>query len=128
MLLALSYVAKNKDTFLENYWLKNKRAVERGRNEAPHAWVVPAGQRRTVEAAELVNLFRRQGVEVHTANAGFTAGGVQVAAGDYILRMDQPYRTLDRHADGRAVLRARPIRGPTTTPAGRSRCCATSRR
>ena len=39
------------------------------------------------------------------ASAGFTAGGVQVAAGDYILRMDQPYRTLDRHADGRAVLR-----------------------
>jgi len=94
VLLALSYVAKNKETFLENYWLKNKRAVERGKNEAPHAWVIPAGQRRRVEAAELVNLFRRQGAEVHTANAAFTAGGVQVAAGDYVLRMDQPYRTL----------------------------------
>ena len=94
VLLALSYIAKNKDTFLENYWLKNKRAVEKGKNEAPHAWVIPAGQRRKVEAAELVNLFRRQGVEVHTANAAFTAGKVEVAAGDYILRMDQPYRTL----------------------------------
>lgn len=94
VLLALSYIAKNKETFLENYWLKNKRAVEKGKNEAPHAWLIPAGQRRKVEAAELVNLFRRQGVEVHTANAAFTAGGVQVAAGDYVLRMDQPYRTL----------------------------------
>ncbi len=94
VLLALNYIAKNKDTFLENYWLKNKRAVEKGKNEAPHAWLIPAGQRRKVEAAELVNLFRRQGVEVHTANAAFTAGGVQVAAGDYVLRMDQPYRTL----------------------------------
>jgi hypothetical protein len=94
VLLALSYVAKNKETFLENYWLKNKRAVERGRNEAPHAWLIPAAQRRRIEAADVVNLLRRQGVEVHTANAAFTAGDVQVAAGDYILRMDQPYRTL----------------------------------
>ena len=41
LLLALSYVARNKDTFLENYWLKNKRAVEKGRTQAPHAWVDP---------------------------------------------------------------------------------------
>ena len=67
LLLAMNYVARNKDTFLENYWLKNKRAVEKGRTQAPHAWVVPAAQRRKVEAAELVNLLRRQGVEVHRA-------------------------------------------------------------
>jgi hypothetical protein len=94
LLLAMSYVAKNRDTFLENYWLKNKRAVEKGRTQAPYAWVVPARQRRKVEAAELVNLFRRQGVEVHRADAAFTAGKVGVEAGDYVLRMDQPYRTL----------------------------------
>jgi hypothetical protein len=94
VLIALNYVAKNKETFLENYWLKNKRSVERGKNEAPYAYVLPAGQRRKVEVASVVNLFRRQGVEVHRANAAFTAGKVQVAAGDYILRMDQPYRTL----------------------------------
>ena len=28
---------------------------------------------------------------MHTANAAFTSGGVQVAAGDYVVRMDQPY-------------------------------------
>ncbi len=94
VLLALNYIARNKETFLENYWLKNKRAVERGKNEAPYAYVIPAGQRRRVEAATAVNLLRRQGVEVHTANAAFTAGKVEVKAGDYVLRMDQPYRTL----------------------------------
>jgi hypothetical protein len=94
LLFAMSYVAKHREMFLENYWLKNKRAVEKGKAEAPHAWVVPAAQRRRVEAAELVNLLHRQGVEVHTANAAFTAGSVQVAAGDYVIRMDQPYRTL----------------------------------
>src|SRR5262249_8880392 len=94
VLLALNYVAKNKETFLENYWLKNKRSVDRGKNEAPYAWVIPAGQRRRVETAAVVHLLRRQGVEVHRASAAFTAGKVQVSAGDYIVRMDQPYRTL----------------------------------
>ncbi len=42
----------------------------------------------------MVNELRRQGVEVHTANSAFKVGNVDVAAGDYIVRGDQPYRTL----------------------------------
>ncbi len=42
----------------------------------------------------MVNELRRQGVEVSTANSAFTVGKVNVAAGDYIVRGDQPYRTL----------------------------------
>ncbi|MBP1606076.1 MAG: Zinc carboxypeptidase [Acidobacteria bacterium] len=94
LLFAMSHVAKNREMYLENYWFKNKRAIDRGKAEAPHAWVIPANQRRRVEAAELVNVFRRQGVEVHTAAGAFTIGDVAVNAGDYVIRMDQPYRTL----------------------------------
>ena len=94
LLLGLQFVAKNREMFLENYYLKNKRAIEKGKTEAPHAWLIPAGQRRRGEVANLVNLLRLQGVEVHTANASFAAGATQVAAGDYIVRMDQPYRNL----------------------------------
>ncbi|MGE5815177.1 MAG: M14 family zinc carboxypeptidase, partial [Acidobacteriota bacterium] len=94
LLLAMSYVAKNREQFLENYYVKNKRAVEKGKTTAPYAWVIPADQRRRVEAAELVNLLRLQGAEVHAATAAYTGGGVTVKPGDYIVRMDQPYRTL----------------------------------
>ena len=41
-----------------------------------------------------MNLIRREGAEVHTANAAFTAGNVAVAAGDYIVRLDQPYGAI----------------------------------
>jgi hypothetical protein len=91
ILFAMQYTARNKDLLLENYYLKNKRAIEMGKNDAPNAWVIPAEQRRRGEAAGLVNLLRLEGVEVHTANAAFTAGNVQVAKGDYVVRMDQPY-------------------------------------
>jgi hypothetical protein len=94
ILFSLQYTAKNKDTWLENYWLKNKRSVDRGRNGPTHAWLIPAGQRRKSDAAIAVNDLRRQGLEVHTANSAFRAGNLEVKAGDYIVRADQPYRTL----------------------------------
>jgi hypothetical protein len=94
ILISMNNVAKNRETFLENYYLKNKHSIERGQTKAPYAYVVPAAQRRKVEAAELMNLIRREGAEVHTANAAFTAGTVAVAAGDYVVRMDQPYNAI----------------------------------
>jgi hypothetical protein len=93
-LFSLSNVAKNKETYLENYWLKNKRSVEKGKTGAIAAWVIPATQRRKADAADAVNEMRRQGLEVHTANSAFKVGNLDVKAGDYIARADQPYRTL----------------------------------
>ena len=94
VLFALSHVAKNRETYVENYWLKNKRAVDRANTTNTAAWVIPAGQRRKGEVADVVNSLRFQGLEFHRANADFKAGTVEVKAGDYIVRGDQPYRTL----------------------------------
>jgi hypothetical protein len=94
ILFALNHVAKNRESYLENYWLKNKRAVEKGTAGPHYGWVIPAGQRRKADAADAVNELRRQGLEVHTASAAFTAGNVAVQPGDYVIRGDQPYRTL----------------------------------
>ena len=91
LLLALQFTAKNREMLLENYYLKNKRAIALGKDGPLYAWVIPAGQRRRGEAASLVNLLRQEGIEVHTASSGFSAGAMQVEAGDYIVRMDQPY-------------------------------------
>ncbi len=94
VLLALNYVGEHAGQFLENFWIKSRRAVERGRTGKPNLWHIPADQPRRVEAADLVNLLRLQGIEVNRASAAFTAGGVTVAAGDYLVRMDQPYGPL----------------------------------
>jgi hypothetical protein len=94
LLIALNHVAKNKETYLENYWLKNKRALDKGRNGPTYAWLIPAGQRRKADAATAVNDLRTQGLEVHAATAPFRAGNLEVKAGDWIIRGDQPYRTL----------------------------------
>lgn len=94
LLIAMHQVAANKELYLENYWMKNKRAVDAGKNGPTYAWTIPAGQRRKVDAAAMVNELRHQGLEVHTAGTAFQAGSIPIAAGDYIVRADQPYRTV----------------------------------
>jgi hypothetical protein len=94
ILFALDRTAKDRQFFLENYWIKNKRAVDRGKNGPIHAWVIPAAQRRKADAATLVNDLMAQGVEFHAATSDFRNGEVQVKAGDWIMRGDQPYRTI----------------------------------
>jgi len=94
LMVALGRVADDRELFLENYWLKNRRSVERGRTGPTNAWVIPATQRRKSDAADALNALRRQGVEVHVATGAFRAGGVDVRPGDWIIRADQPYRML----------------------------------
>jgi hypothetical protein len=94
VLFSLSHVAKNRELYLENYWLKNKRSIDEGKNGPVHGWVIPAGQRRKADTADAVNELMRQGLEIHKANSAFKVGNVSVDAGDYIVRGDQPFRTL----------------------------------
>jgi len=94
VLIALNHVARNKDVYLENFWLKSKRSVDKGKNGPIYAWVVPASQRAKFNAADMVNALKTQGVEIQTANAAFKAGSADVQAGDWVIRADQPYRTL----------------------------------
>jgi hypothetical protein len=94
VLFALSFTGKDKERWLENYWIKNKNAVAKGTDGPTFGWVVPATQHSKANAAEAVNGLMAQGMEVHTATAAFTAGDVQVKPGDWILRGDQPYRTV----------------------------------
>jgi len=94
LLFALHRVAQDRQTYLEDYWLKNKRAVAKGTTGPVFAWVIPAGQHAKENVAEAVNELRTQGLEFHVATTAFKAGKVQVNPGDYIIRGDQPYRTI----------------------------------
>jgi hypothetical protein len=94
VLFSLSHVAKNRASYLENYWLKNTRSIAEGTDGPINGWLIPAAQRRKADAAQAVNDLMRQGLEFHRADAAFKVGDVPVAVGDYIVRGDQPFRTL----------------------------------
>ena len=95
LLIAMNYMARNGHRYLDQFYRKGVRAIERGSaKEGPNAFHIPASQPRAVEAANLVNLLRFHGIEVHRATGSFKAGGMDIAAGDYIVPLNQPYGPL----------------------------------
>ncbi len=94
LLIALDKVATDRQLYLENYWMKNKRTIAKGAEGPVFGWVIPAAQTRRVNAADMVNDLRHQGVEFNVATSAGTFGNVSVQPGDYLIRGDQPYRTL----------------------------------
>ncbi|HEX8560674.1 MAG TPA: M14 family zinc carboxypeptidase [Pyrinomonadaceae bacterium] len=94
LLLAMHFVSQNKERFLQNFYLKGKRAVAKATNEGPAAYVIPADNPRPVEVADAVNLLRLMGVEVHQARSDFTIKDQKYGAGSYVVRMDQPYSRM----------------------------------
>ncbi len=94
ILIAMNYVANNKEKFLNNFYLKSKRSVAKAKTEGPAAYVLPADETRPVEAADLVNLLKMQGCEVHKLNAAVETKEGKFGAGSYVVRMDQPYSRM----------------------------------
>ncbi len=84
--------ARYRDMILRNFYEMGMRAVNRGRSEAPYAYVIPKDQRDPVTAARMVDILIFQGVEVHKATESFTAGGKGYPAGSYVVLLSQPYR------------------------------------
>ena len=58
--------------------------------DAPYAYVLPAGQRDPYAVYELLRTMELGKVEIDRATAPFTAGGKSYAAGSYVLRTQQP--------------------------------------
>ena len=65
ILFGMNNVASNGQKFLNNFYLKSKRAVAKARTEGPAAWVFPADDPRPAEQASLLSLFQLQGIEVN---------------------------------------------------------------
>ncbi|GAH19059.1 unnamed protein product, partial [marine sediment metagenome] len=120
LLIALKYMADNRFDFVDNFYIKTKNAIQAGRNEAPYAWVIPREQKRPNATISFINLLLQQGVEVQQADqqlnwplhegkeeteTGSTENKTdkevktkfkKAPKGSFIIRMDQPYRTLIR--------------------------------
>jgi hypothetical protein len=102
LLLTLSYFSRNTHHFLENYYLKSKRAVQKPSLEGPAAYVIPAGLADTNREIELLKVLERQHVEIQSLSAPATCtlppekrgdkpGQETFPAGSIVVRMDQPY-------------------------------------
>jgi hypothetical protein len=93
VLAALQYAALHADDMLRNFWRRGRNAIQKGETEPPYAVAIPAEQRDSKLVAYMVNLLRSHGIEVRRCADAFKVEEGEFAAGTYLVRMDQPYRS-----------------------------------
>jgi hypothetical protein len=95
VLSALELASKFPDMIVQNFARKSANSIEAGATKAPYAFVIPAGQRDRTAVDRVVNLLRRQAIEVHVADAAeITVKEGTFRAGSYVVRLNQPYGRL----------------------------------
>ncbi len=102
LLSTISYFSHNTHHFLENFYAKSKRAVEKPTLEGPAAYVIPADPADANRQVELLKVMKRQHVEVEQLSDAVTSTvpaekrgdkpkQETFPAGSIVVRMDQPY-------------------------------------
>jgi hypothetical protein len=72
VLVALKYMADNREHSLELFWTLAKRAMAKASTEGPAAYVFAAGQKRLGQLRDLLNLLRTMGIEIQQSDQAFT--------------------------------------------------------
>ncbi len=88
----LDVASANREEFLFNIWRMGADAVAAGETGGPFAYIVPPDQRNPLEAANMLNVLRKGGVEVHRAPRPLTAAGERYPAGSYVVLAGQAFR------------------------------------
>ncbi len=105
LLTTISYFSQHTHHFLENYYLKSKRSVEKPTLEGPAAYVIAADPADANRQVELLKVFKRQHVEVQQLSEAATSNlpaekrgdkpkQETFPAGSLVIRMDQPYSRI----------------------------------
>ncbi len=89
----LTNAARNRRYWLENFYGVNQRAVQKW-DTWPTAWIIPSGQGNDPGVTYALRTLTMGDVEVYTAEAAFTADGVDFPAGSLVIPMNQPYASF----------------------------------
>ena len=121
LLVSLHYFNENKRMFLQNFYEKAKRSIEKPASEGPAAYVLPADELRPTVQLELLRVMQKQHVEISRLTSAATVAlpkkkekkpgktaektgakkdekpeptSKTFPAGSYVIRMDQPYSRI----------------------------------
>ena len=105
LLSTLSYFSKNTHHFLVNYYEKSKRSILKPTVEGPAAYVLPTSPAELNRQVQLLEVLKKQHVEVSVLADAVTASVPAAKRGDkptqqtfpagsFVVRMDQPYSRI----------------------------------
>ncbi len=84
--------ALHKDRYLLNMYRMARNSIEKGKSEAPYAYVIPEAQKDPNTVAKMVNTLIAGGIEFHEAAEPFQTQDREFPAGTYVALASQAYR------------------------------------
>ncbi|MGH8167714.1 MAG: M14 family zinc carboxypeptidase, partial [Woeseiaceae bacterium] len=93
-LAILDWAARHAKEMLRDFYQTGYNSWQKGIEEKPYAYVIPAEQPDRLRVAQMVNRLRDQRIEVGTLSDDVSVEEGEFERGDYIVRMDQPYRNF----------------------------------
>lgn len=107
-----------REQLVQNFYEMGRRAVDKGREGGPFAFIIPNDQPDPHAAARLEELLLAGAVEIHKAMEPFRADGDPYPEGTDIVFMTQPYRAYVKTLLERQRYPARRLapNGPTERP------------
>jgi hypothetical protein len=84
--------AIHRNKYLLNMYRMARNSIERGKNEAPYAYIIPSDQKDPNTAVKMINILISGGIEVHQAQQPFLAQNQEYPEGTFVALMSQAYR------------------------------------
>ncbi|MGN7513560.1 MAG: M14 family zinc carboxypeptidase [Allomuricauda sp.] len=92
----LDYSAKYKETLLFNKYQAAVTTIEKYKNEAPYAYIIPQKQRDPVRPVELLKRLAFNGVKISQLGLPMEYSGVTYPKGTWVIPMDQEFAEMAR--------------------------------
>jgi hypothetical protein len=84
--------AIHREKYLMNMYRMARNSIEKGKNEAPYAYVIPQAQKDPNTVAKMIDILISGGVEIHQSKNSFIAQNREYPKGTYVALMSQAYR------------------------------------
>jgi hypothetical protein len=93
-LAILDLSARRAKDMLREFYQVGYNSWRKGIDEKPYAFVIPAAQPDRLRVVQMVSRLRDQHIEAGQLQADVTLDEGRFEAGDYLVRLDQPYRNF----------------------------------
>ena len=99
----LDMAARNKDTILQNAYLKAKRQTSLGASSTPAAYLIRPDQHDPLAVITTINKLLVQGIDIQKATQDLTVNGSTYPAGTYYIPLNQPKMGVIKTLLGRTL-------------------------
>lgn len=99
----LDMAARNKDTILQNAYLKAKRQTALGASGTSAAYLIRPDQHDPLTVVRAINKLLVQGIDIQKATQDFTVNGSNYPAGTYCIPLNQPKMGVIKTLLGRTL-------------------------